>query len=189
MKKSFTIRLEEYQIKAIQSIAPEGNVSMWIRSIINEKLKGEMKMRENYYEKLVKEASKYTDYETFRAEIGWQDWMEEYTESEEGEPVTESEGNKIEKILREAFSRSEELKGEIKMGKEKRFVKMNSSDEEIRKICGDVTYCATIDGCIDDKYFDTLEEAKTFAQSQSKNVLISKLVWDSENGEYIYNEV
>ena len=48
-------------------------------------------------------AEKETIFETFTVNAGWQPWMEEYTEAEDGEAITEEEGNKIENKLRNVF--------------------------------------------------------------------------------------
>ena len=79
----------------------------------------------------------------------------------------------------------------------KRYVKMHSQADEVREICGDITYCATVDGCIDDNYFDTLEEAENFAREEEAEstkykkitVSICKLVWNHKNEEYDFFEV
>lgn len=42
------------------------------------------------------------DFNKFKGDYGWADWMSEYTESEDG-PVTESESREIDKILLEGF--------------------------------------------------------------------------------------
>ena len=37
--------------------------------------------------------------ELYLAEAGWQEWMEDYTEAEDGQPITESEHKEIDEIL------------------------------------------------------------------------------------------
>lgn len=55
---------------------------------------------------LIETAKQYNDNEFFRfeAEIGWEDWMEEFTEAPVGEPITDSDFESIESILQEAFT-------------------------------------------------------------------------------------
>lgn len=48
-------------------------------------------------------AEKETIFETFTVNAGWQSWMEEYTDSGDGEPITEEEGRLIDKELRKVF--------------------------------------------------------------------------------------
>lgn len=43
------------------------------------------------------------EFELFKAEYGWEDWMNDYTEAEEDEPITEQEQEEIEEILKEGF--------------------------------------------------------------------------------------
>lgn len=59
---------------------------------------------------LVKEAAKYAydKYELFEAELGWQDWMNEYTTAKEGEEASESEISKINDELMEIFFEAHE---------------------------------------------------------------------------------
>lgn len=56
-------------------------------------------------ERLIEEAKKYNfdELELFQAELGWQDWMNGFTDAEEGEEITEAEGNLIDDITRQAF--------------------------------------------------------------------------------------
>lgn len=51
------------------------------------------------------EAVKYNDneYKRFEDEIGWQKWMNEYTDAKDGEECTEAEINEINKILKQAW--------------------------------------------------------------------------------------
>ena len=55
--------------------------------------------------KLISEAKKYNDeeYELFACEIGWDDWMNDFTEVPEGEPLTEKESHEINEVLHEIF--------------------------------------------------------------------------------------
>lgn len=46
---------------------------------------------------------KEDDFNLFKAEYGWADWMNEHTDSDEGESITESESREIDKILEEGF--------------------------------------------------------------------------------------
>lgn len=45
---------------------------------------------------------------------GWMDWMEEFTEEEDGEPITEAENAAIDKIMNEAWSEAEQRMRERK---------------------------------------------------------------------------
>lgn len=56
-------------------------------------------------EKLIKEAKKYEayDFNLFVAEIGWEDWMNEFTDAEDGDPISEKESEEIDKILKQIF--------------------------------------------------------------------------------------
>lgn len=61
-------------------------------------------------ERLMKEAKKYAadDLDLFIAETGWEDWMNEYTDAEDGEPISDEEGKKIDKILISIFEKAHE---------------------------------------------------------------------------------
>ena len=50
-------------------------------------------------------ASSYeaNEYSLFEAEYGWKDWMNDFTEAEEGEPCSEAEIERINVILQECF--------------------------------------------------------------------------------------
>ena len=50
-------------------------------------------------------AGHYTedDFNLFKAEYGWANWMNNYTDSNECEPITESESEAIDSILKEGF--------------------------------------------------------------------------------------
>ena len=48
-------------------------------------------------------AEKETIFDDFTTEAGWQPWKEEYTEAEDGDPITEEEGKNIEKEIRKVF--------------------------------------------------------------------------------------
>lgn len=54
---------------------------------------------------LTERAKKYNpdEYEEFTMAIGWEDWMNEFTESEEGEPVSDDEYEEIYKVIKECF--------------------------------------------------------------------------------------
>lgn len=43
------------------------------------------------------------DFRLFEDELGWEDWMEEFTEAEDGEPISEREAEAIHKIVRKAW--------------------------------------------------------------------------------------
>ena len=59
------------------------------------------------YDQLISEIKtrKYTkdEYERFSAELGWEDWMEDFTDEPEGEPATECESEDIDRVIREAW--------------------------------------------------------------------------------------
>ncbi|MBD5411720.1 MAG: hypothetical protein HDR51_03105 [Treponema sp.] len=50
-------------------------------------------------------AGGYSDgeFEKFKDEYGWADWMSDYTEAEEDEPMSESEIKVVDEILQEGF--------------------------------------------------------------------------------------
>ena len=54
---------------------------------------------------LITEAKKYDaeDYNLFESELGWEDWMNDFTESEDGEEASESEINNINNELKKIF--------------------------------------------------------------------------------------
>jgi hypothetical protein len=70
------------------------------------------------FEKLVesaKEAQKqWLTVDDWKDGFGWMEWMEEFTEEEEGEPTTEAENAVIEKIMNEAWSEAEDRMRERK---------------------------------------------------------------------------
>ena len=43
------------------------------------------------------------EFNQFAAEYGWQDWMNDYTEAADGDPITEAESREIDKILEQGF--------------------------------------------------------------------------------------
>lgn len=51
-------------------------------------------------------AGKYDEdqFDLFRAEYGWVDWMNDYTDAAEDEEISESEQDEINKILLEGFN-------------------------------------------------------------------------------------
>lgn len=57
-------------------------------------------------EKLVAEAKNYEmdQLNLFIAEIGWQDWMNDYTDAADGEPITDREQQAIDRILTDIFN-------------------------------------------------------------------------------------
>lgn len=57
-------------------------------------------------EELIAEAKKYEvgQLDLFLAEIGWQDWMNDYTEAADGEPISDKEGEAIDAILTDIFN-------------------------------------------------------------------------------------
>lgn len=67
-------------------------------------------------EALINEALKYVDaeeeFETFKAEIGWLDWMNDFTDAADGEEATEEECKVIENVLEDAWTEAEERANE-----------------------------------------------------------------------------
>lgn len=57
-------------------------------------------------ERLLKVAARYAEDELqlFINEIGWEDWMNDYTEAEEGEPASDRECRIIDEILADIFN-------------------------------------------------------------------------------------
>ena len=55
--------------------------------------------------KLMEDAEMYKndELELYKAETGWQDWMENFTNAPEGEQFSQSEGELIDGILTEVF--------------------------------------------------------------------------------------
>lgn len=68
------------------------------------------KINEETRNSLIAEAKKYgaDEFELFTAELGWQDWMNAYTEAEEGEEITEKEASEIDKDLKAIFKEAHE---------------------------------------------------------------------------------
>lgn len=60
---------------------------------------------------LIEEAKKYGKDELclYQAELGWQDWMNDFTEADEGEPISEAESKEIDKITEEAFNAAHKM--------------------------------------------------------------------------------
>lgn len=59
-------------------------------------------------EKLLNSAKGYADdeFELFKAETGWEDWMNEFTDAEDGEPCSERELKEIDKVLLEVWNQT-----------------------------------------------------------------------------------
>lgn len=57
-------------------------------------------------ERLLKVAARYNpeELQLFIDETGWEDWMNDYTEAEEGEPISDRECNEIDEILTKIFN-------------------------------------------------------------------------------------
>jgi hypothetical protein len=55
-------------------------------------------MNEKTEAKIKEQMTKYDDFELYIAESGWESWMEEYTDSAEGEECSETELKEIENI-------------------------------------------------------------------------------------------
>ena len=50
-------------------------------------------------EELIENAKTTSDFEDWKAGIGWADWMEDYTEAGDGEEPTEAEIDSINEVL------------------------------------------------------------------------------------------
>ena len=63
------------------------------------------RLSEDIKERLITEAKKYgaDQLELFQAELGWEDWMNEFTEAADGEEITETESAEIDEITKEIF--------------------------------------------------------------------------------------
>lgn len=63
-------------------------------------------MKNTERERLLEVAKHYADdeLELFIAETGWENWMNEYTEAEDGEPINDSECEEINKLLEDIFN-------------------------------------------------------------------------------------
>ena len=56
---------------------------------------------------------KSDEFQKYCAEAGWESWMEEYTESKNGDEFSEAEGYTITKIQREMWKTAHNTKGEF----------------------------------------------------------------------------
>lgn len=63
-------------------------------------------MKNTERERLTEVAKNYEvdELELFIAETGWEDWMNEFTEAAEGEPIAERETTEIDAILTAIFN-------------------------------------------------------------------------------------
>jgi len=63
-------------------------------------------------DKIIKEMKKYNSdqFSLYMAEAGWEEWMNEYTESDEGEEATEKEIKSIEAIQEKLWDEVHEEK-------------------------------------------------------------------------------
>lgn len=73
----------------------KGEMKMALLKIVNPELKA----------KLIKDMKTYpcTYDNDYIAELGWADWMNEYTEAEDGEPASEAETDRINEFLYECW--------------------------------------------------------------------------------------
>lgn len=55
-------------------------------------------------------AGQYEDLYTYQCDAGWQEWMQNFTEAEDGECISERESAEIEAIQERAFAEYEEEK-------------------------------------------------------------------------------
>lgn len=60
---------------------------------------------EQYELDLIEEAKEYAtdEFYDFVADVGWEDWMCDFTEAQDGEPITEEEAEEIDKVLKKLF--------------------------------------------------------------------------------------
>lgn len=68
-------------------------------------------MKTNYisnenYERLVKKAKYYDDLNEFIIEIGWEEWMNDFTDVEDYEIITEEDNEDIDEILKEVWNKA-----------------------------------------------------------------------------------
>lgn len=65
-----------------------------------------IRLDEKTREKLIERAKGYAadELELFQAELGWQDWMEDFTDAADGEEITEQESAVIDEITEAAFN-------------------------------------------------------------------------------------
>ena len=66
------------------------------------------KMENKTENEILEAMKKYPEdqFELYKAEAGWQDWMNEYTEANEEDPASEREIKEIEKIQKELWNES-----------------------------------------------------------------------------------
>ena len=66
------------------------------------------RLDETTKEKLMFEANKYSEneFQLFVDELGWEDWMNSFTDADEGEAISETECKEIDKILKEVFEKA-----------------------------------------------------------------------------------
>lgn len=74
-----------------------------IDKIINKEVN---KMKEETRKRLMEVARSYENdqLELFIAELGWEDWMNEYTDASDDEEITEAEAEAIDEELKEIFN-------------------------------------------------------------------------------------
>jgi len=64
----------------------------------------ENEIKEKIKEEVVKGGYSEEEFDLYSGEAGWQDWMNDYTEADDGEECSESELAEITKIQKEAFA-------------------------------------------------------------------------------------
>ena len=52
---------------------------------------------------LIERAKSNETFKDFQIDIGWESWMDDFTDAEDGEPASESESDVIDNILRQAW--------------------------------------------------------------------------------------
>jgi hypothetical protein len=66
-------------------------------------------LSENDRNRLVKMAEEYSEneFERFVAEVGWEDWMEDFTDAADGEPITDCrEIENINDVLKQVWNKA-----------------------------------------------------------------------------------
>lgn len=91
------------------------------------------RLPEKLKERLISEAKGYgkDEFTLFCAELGWEDWMNDYTEAPEDEPISESEIEEIDEILKDIFDCAQKKKQE----RHEAWVMMDANNDVITKEC------------------------------------------------------
>lgn len=81
-----------------------------LKRIKGKELKNMLRLNEETRVRLIEVAKRYNEDELqrFQDELGWEDWMNEFTEAGDGEEFTEAEGLLIDSITEEIFRTAHE---------------------------------------------------------------------------------